>query len=119
MQKISGGKDIVQYATACSDTIPDLHVFKVSCKPIFLFMAAGVPVSFVHGANGTWMRDVIKSQVVNELKVLSGEGERKAIILNDAIPTLDFGLDEEGEEEKRKKNVKSLKNSIISKNVFK
>ena len=63
--------------------------------------------------------DVIKSQVVNELKVHSGEGERKSIILIDAIPSLDIGIDEEKEEEKRKKNVKPLKNSIRSKIVFK
>jgi hypothetical protein len=62
MQKSTGGKDIVQYATACSDTIPDLHVFRVSCMPIFLFMAAAVPVSFVHGANGEWMKDVKKAK---------------------------------------------------------
>ena len=61
MQKSTGGKDIVQYATECSDTIPDLHIFRVSCKPIFLVMAARVPVSFVHEANDGWMRDVIKA----------------------------------------------------------
>ena len=31
----------------------------------------------------------------NELKVISGEGERKSIILNDAIPSVEIYYDEE------------------------
>ena len=121
MQRNTGGKDIVQYATACSDTIPDLQVFKAFCKPIFLILAAGIPVAFVHGADCGKMRQVIREEVENELRVLNGDGSRKQIKLEDAIPEseVDAAFYEQEEDEKRKKNVNSLKTLIAIKKEFK
>ena len=34
-------EDILQYATACSDSISALECFKNICTPIFLFIASG------------------------------------------------------------------------------
>ena len=82
-------------------------------------MAAGIPVAFVHGANGGQMREEIKTQAEMEIKVLDGEVSRKAILWDDAIPPseihIDSDSDEKDEEEKRKKNVQSLNNSMNSK----
>ena len=36
----------LQYAIACMDTIPQLEMFKGTCKPIWLFFAGGLKKSF-------------------------------------------------------------------------
>ena len=114
IQRSNGGQDIIQYATACADTIPDLQVFKSNCKPLFLLLAGGVLVGYVHGADGRRMREVMQEHVDKELQIMKGEGTRKRISIDDAIPT-SADTDEDENEEKRKKNMKSLKGSIIRK----
>ena len=39
-------EDIIQYATACSDSISALECFKNICTPIFLFIASGSKKSY-------------------------------------------------------------------------
>ena len=77
-------------------------------------------MAFVHGADGGKMRQVVKEEVDKELSVLNGDGIRNPIKLEDAIPPseVDAAFNEQEEEEKRKKNLKSLKTSIATKKVF-
>ena len=39
--QVATGKDCVLYTTACSDTVPQLSMFKGVCKPLFLFILDG------------------------------------------------------------------------------
>ena len=39
--KLEVNDDLLSYAMAKSDTIPQLEVFRGQCKPIWLFMASG------------------------------------------------------------------------------
>ena len=55
---MSSGRDIVVYTSACSDSVPLLEIFRSNCMPIFLFLAEGELVAFVHGADGRKMREV-------------------------------------------------------------
>ena len=116
IQRSNGGHDIIQYATACTDNIPELKVFKSRCKPLFLLMAGGVLVGYVHGADGGRMREVMQEIFDMELLIMKGEGNRKPFSIDDAIPTSE-DIDEQEDVENRKKNVKSLKGSIISKKI--
>jgi hypothetical protein len=116
IQRSNGGNDIIQYATACADNIPELQVFKSNCKPLFLLMAGGVLVGFVHGADGGKMREVMQEQGDKELQIMKGDGTRQPISMHDAIPASE-DIDEDEDEENRKKNMKSLKGAIISKKV--
>ena len=38
-------EDILQYGTACSDSISELECFRNICTPIFIFLAAGYEAS--------------------------------------------------------------------------
>ena len=110
----NGGNDIVQYATACSDEIPDLQGFKDICKPVFLLMAEGKLVAFVHGANAGSLKEMMFKEVGSESAV------RNHLKLEDAVPQSEMKLDnEQAEEENRKANMKTLKNSILKKRIFK
>ena len=55
---VQSGEDIVKYTTACSDNIPCLEMFKATCMPIFLIIALGNIVDFIHGADGKKMKEV-------------------------------------------------------------
>merc|ERR1711988_884212 len=103
-------EDLVQYGTGCSDTIPELKPFKNICMPTFLFYASGIPVGFVHGANGGRMREAIFEAVKREMLVRAGECERQAIELEMAVPYQYEETEEEREMGiKTVENVKSLK----------
>ena len=91
----------MKYATACSDSIPDLHIFKANCKPLFLFLAQGVPVAHVHGADARKMRDKIENEVEKELQVLNGDLTRNPISFEDVLSTSNISDDSEELEEDR------------------
>lgn len=60
MQMIQAGDpDILTYTAVCSDSIPTLEPFKSNCMPVFLLVAAGNIVAFVHGADGKKMKEVM------------------------------------------------------------
>ena len=75
-------------------------------------------MGYVHGADGGKVREVMQMQVERELCVISGEAERKTINIEEAIPTEDVDSEDESEEVNTKKNLKSLKGSIVSKKVL-
>ena len=69
LQNTTGVLECVQYATACADTVPALKPFQNICKPTFVFLAAGRPVGFVHGAHsGKLLKEL---QTVGKLKSFS------------------------------------------------
>ena len=70
----------------------------------------------MHGADGGRMREVMQEHVNKELLIMKGEGNRKPFSIDDALPTSE-DIDEQEDVENRKKNVKSLKGSIISKKI--
>ena len=74
-------------------------------------------MGYVHGADGGRMREVMQEHVDKELQIMKGEGTRQPIRIEDAIQTSEEDIDEEEGEENRKKNMKSLKESIISTKV--
>ena len=74
MQVLEYMEDMVQYGTGCSDTIAELKPFKNICMPTFLFYASGIPVGFVHGANGGRMREAIFEGFGRLGEVLGGSG---------------------------------------------
>lgn len=58
----AGSPDIITYTTACSDSIPSLEMFKSNCMPVFLLVAAGEIIAFIHGADGKQMKEVKSKQ---------------------------------------------------------
>ena len=44
--KLEVNDDLLSYAMAKSDTIPQLEIFRGQCKPIWLFMATGIIVKY-------------------------------------------------------------------------
>ena len=77
-------------------------------------MAEGDLVAFVYGANAGSMKEIMFLEVGN------GSAARKHLKLEDAIPQSEMKLDnEQAEEENRKANMKTLKNSILKKRIFK
>ena len=74
------------YTTACADSIPLLEIFKSNCMPIFLFLAGGELVAFVHGANGRRMREVINEEVSKEMSIKDEGTERKVLTYQEAVP---------------------------------
>ena len=119
IQRKNGGVDILKYATVCADEITDLQVFKKNCKPVFLLLAGGKPTAYVHGANAGELKEMIEREVSKEQLVVTKE-ERKSVTFEDAVPQSEIMLDEkQAEEDKRKSNMKLLKNSITKKKIFK
>ena len=131
---VQSGEDILVITKACSDSIPALEDFKSFCVPIFLVIAAGNLVDFVHGANGKIMKEeselfgvslsstfqqVIKTQVQKELS-LKDSSQRASISLEEALPATDYNEDEDEEirEAKSKQNLKNLKMTVMNKNKF-
>ena len=57
-QLVQTGEDILVTAKACSDLVPALSEFQGHCIPIFLIMASGSLVDYVHGADGKRIREV-------------------------------------------------------------
>eukprot|EP00095_Tigriopus_kingsejongensis_P010245 maker-scaffold76_size406464-snap-gene-3.15 protein:Tk10245 transcript:maker-scaffold76_size406464-snap-gene-3.15-mRNA-1 annotation:"hypothetical protein DAPPUDRAFT_237790" len=84
--KLEVNDDMLTYAMAKADTIPQLEVLRGHCKPIWLFMASGHPVSVVHGANAPLLGRMILQEVARERKVLAGDTERQVIALDEAVP---------------------------------
>ena len=85
---------------------------------MFLFFASGGVVGYVHGADGGKVREVMQVQVDRELRVISGEAKRETIDLEEAIPTEEVESEDESEEVNTKKNLKSLKGTLVSKKVL-
>ena len=112
--QLAVGEDLIHYAAACADKIPDLQMFTDYCKPMFLFFASGVLVAFIHGANSKKMRSKIEEEVNKEASVLKGEKERAIIDLEEAIPLSDLHLDADFDKLEEEDN---LKNNGKSKTV--
>jgi len=92
---VQSGEDIVEFTSACSDTIPSLGGFKNICMPIFLIVASGDIVAFIHGADGKKMKDIIKDQVKKELQnQKDGNSNRNTLAIEDTIPTITQTNDE-------------------------
>ena len=70
-----------------SDTIPQLELFRGQCKPTWLFVAGGHPVTVMHGANAPLLQRMIETEMRKERQVLKGEAEREIISLEDAVPS--------------------------------
>ena len=75
-------------------------------------------MGYVHGADGRKVREVMQEQVERELLVVSGDASRETIDIEDAIPVNNLENEEELDEENKKRNMKSLKGSIMSKKVL-
>jgi hypothetical protein len=84
--KLEVNDDLLQYAMAKSDTIPQLALFKGQCKPTWLFISGGEPVAVMHGANAPLLQRMIEKEIRKEKQVLKGEAAREAITLEDAVP---------------------------------
>ena len=110
----AGDPDILTYTAVCSDSIPTLEPFKSNCMPVFLFVAAGNIVAFVHGSDGKKMKEVmhkmkkktnikytqvLKYQVENEMTIQKNEGviKRKSISLEDTLP-VKVNIEDENEQ---------------------
>ena len=74
------------YTSACSDSVPLLEIFRSNCMPIFLFLAEGELVAFVHGADGRKMREVITDTVSKEFMIKNEGGHRNVITYEEAVP---------------------------------
>ena len=83
---MSQGEDIILYKAACADLIPMLEKFKSNCMPIFLFLAEGDLVAFVHGADGRKMREVIREEVTKEMNIKKEGAARNVITFEEAVP---------------------------------
>ena len=75
-------------------------------------------MGYVHGADGRKVREVMQEQVERELLVVRGDASRETINIDDAIPINNLEDEEEVDEENKKRNMKSLKGSIMSKKVL-
>ena len=107
-------EDIIQYATACSDSVTELECFKNICTPTFLFMAGGSLVAFMHGADGGKMREMIYEEVKTEMEVVAGQRERVSLAMEEAVPAQYEETEEEADiGTKTVKNMNMLKKSIM------
>ena len=84
--KLEVNDDLLHYAMAKSDTIPQLEVFRGQCKPTWLFMSGGEPVAVMHGANAPLLQKMIEKEIRRERQVLKGEACRETLSLEDAVP---------------------------------
>ena len=75
-------------------------------------------MGYVHGADGRKVREVMQEQVERELLVVRGDTTRETINIEDAIPINNLENEVELDEENKKRNMKSLKGSIMSKKVL-
>ena len=85
--KLEVNDDLLSYAMAKTDGIPQLQIFQGYCRPIWLFLASGLPVAVCHGANAPLLGRMIQSEMRKERMVMSGEMERQTIALSDAVPS--------------------------------
>ena len=84
--KLEVNDDLLHYAMAKSDTIPQLEVFRGQCKPTWLFMSGGEPVAVMHGANAPLLQKMIEKEIRKERQVIKGEAVRDPILMEDAVP---------------------------------
>lgn len=85
--KLEVNDDLLSYSMAKTDFIPQLQIFQGYCKPIWLFIAAGLPVAVCHGANAPLLGRMIQNEMMKERMVMRGEVERETIEFSDAIPS--------------------------------
>ena len=79
-------KDL-KFVMACVDFIPSLSPFQGSCKPVWLFMAAGEVVSVLDGPNVTGLRNKVLEECSKEEQVISGGSRRNSITIEEAVPS--------------------------------
>ena len=84
--KVEINDDLLNFAMAKTDQIPQLKHFQGQCKPIWLFIASGSPVAVVHGANAPLLGKMIQNEIYKERMALIGERDRNVINLKDAVP---------------------------------
>lgn len=85
--KLEVNDDLLHYAMAKSDTIPQLKVFRGQCKPTWLFMSGGEPVNVMHGANAPLLQKMIEKEIRKTRQVLKGEAFHDPIAFEDAVPS--------------------------------
>ena len=92
--KLEVNDDLLSYAMARTDEIPQLKAFAGHCKPIWLFMASGEPVAVVHGANAPLLGRMIQNEMFKERMALRGEMQRSTIRLEEAVPSKELMVNE-------------------------
>ena len=95
-------KDL-KFVMACADYIPPLQPFSGSCKPVWLFVAAGntknicsasknispAPgevVSVMDGPNVTQLRSKVVEECDKEARVAAGSTTRDTLAIQEAVP---------------------------------
>ncbi|CAB3983118.1 thioredoxin domain-containing 3 homolog isoform X4 [Paramuricea clavata] len=74
------GDDLLHFATAETDNINSLLLYRGKSQPTFLFYSNGVLVYVIRGCNSPVMIKTITSQLEREHKVLDGKVERTEYI---------------------------------------
>lgn len=64
--KLEVNDDLLHYAMAKTDTIPQLEIFRGQCKPTWLFISGGEPVAVMHGANAPLLQKMIEREIRKE-----------------------------------------------------
>lgn len=88
--KLEVNNDLLSYAMAKADAIPQLAIFRGHCKPIWLFISSGEPTGVVHGANAPLLGRMIQREMDRLKKVMNGEAQRQVIALEDCVPKKSF-----------------------------
>ena len=88
---------------------------------MFLIYVTGLLVAFVHGADVCMLKKVIIEKIEKEMVATKdGKFTRNVLEIHEALPKSELEIEfKEMGEEKRKSNVKTLKNSIITKKILK
>ncbi|XP_023331144.1 thioredoxin domain-containing protein 3 homolog [Eurytemora carolleeae] len=83
------------HTTACCDDIPQLNIFKRSCKPVFLFYRDQQLIWVIQGADAASMRKYINEEMKD---CEPGTNRRtRTLSLEDAVPVDQEDLDSEFE----------------------
>jgi len=79
----------LHFAAASTQAVDELHIFKETCKPTWLFFASGELVGWMHGANAPLIKKLINQHINREKQVLEGKELRQVKDLADAVPVID------------------------------
>ncbi|CAG7818128.1 unnamed protein product [Allacma fusca] len=83
--KVEVNDDRLWLATACSDNISDLLMFKDQSEPTWLFVGGGKPVKVFRGSNAPKLIALIKAEFENELMCMQGKAKRALISIDDEV----------------------------------
>ncbi|XP_028393484.1 thioredoxin domain-containing protein 3 homolog isoform X2 [Dendronephthya gigantea] len=116
------GDDLLHFATAETDQIDSLSLYRGKSQPTFLFYSNGVLVYVIRGCNCPFMIKTITTQLEREHKILEGKAERSEYIdeVVGAKPKEDEKLTkEEGEEDEEIEVRKEVSLAIIKPDAVK